>query len=195
MKELADIIALARTRRIDHAALATVVRVEGSSYRRPGASLLIGPDGRRLGSVSGGCLERDVENHAKGVLASGEPRLIIYDTRDDADVVFGTALGCGGLVEVFIERLPLQDDRGAVARWAAAADRRETLVELMIVAAPDVDAAGGGATRVGQRGRVEGDAAETEPAKASREVRASMSARVLEASRIRIRRSTLRRKS
>jgi xanthine dehydrogenase accessory factor len=136
MKELADIIALARTRRIEYAALATVVRVEGSSYRRPGASLLIGPDGRRLGSVSGGCLERDVENHAKAVLANGEPRLIIYDTRDDADVVFGTALGCGGLVEVFIERLPLQDDRGPVARWDAAADRRETLVELMIVSAP-----------------------------------------------------------
>jgi xanthine dehydrogenase accessory factor len=136
MKELADIIALARTRRIDHAALATVVRVEGSSYRRPGASLLIGADGRRLGSVSGGCLERDVENHAKAVLASGEPRLITYDTRGDADVVFGTALGCGGLVEVFIERVPLQDDRGPFAHWAAAADRRETIVELMIVAAP-----------------------------------------------------------
>jgi xanthine dehydrogenase accessory factor len=136
MKELADIIALARAHSIEHAALATVVRTEGSSYRRPGASLLIGADGRRLGSVSGGCLERDVEKNAKEVLASGEPRLVIYDTRGDADMVFGTALGCGGLVEVFIERLPLQDDRGPVARWAAAADRRETLVELMIVAAP-----------------------------------------------------------
>jgi xanthine dehydrogenase accessory factor len=136
MKELADIIALARTSGVEHAALATVVRTEGSSYRRPGASLLIGTDGRRLGSVSGGCLERDVEKHAKEVLASGEPRLVIYDTRGDADMVFGTALGCGGLVEVFIERLPLRDERGPVARWAAAADRRETLVELMIAAAP-----------------------------------------------------------
>jgi xanthine/CO dehydrogenase XdhC/CoxF family maturation factor len=136
MKELADIIALARTRRMEHAALATVVRTEGSSYRRPGASLLIGSDGLRLGSVSGGCLERDVEKHAKEVLASGEPRVVIYDTREDVDMVFGTALGCGGLVEVFIERLPLQSDLGPVARWAAAADRRETLVELMIVTAP-----------------------------------------------------------
>jgi xanthine dehydrogenase accessory factor len=136
MKEVADIIALARTRRIEYAALATVVRTEGSSYRRPGASLLIGGDGLRLGSVSGGCLERDVEKHAKEVLASGEPRVVIYDTREDVDMVFGTALGCGGLVEVFIERLPLQDDRGPVARWATAADRRETLVELMIVSAP-----------------------------------------------------------
>jgi xanthine dehydrogenase accessory factor len=136
MKELADIIALARTRRIEHAALATVVRTEGSSYRRPGASLLIGADGRRLGSVSGGCLERDVEKNAKEVLATGQPRLVIYDTRGDADMVFGTALGCGGLVEVFVERLPLQDERGPVGRWDAAADRRETLVEVMIVAAP-----------------------------------------------------------
>jgi xanthine dehydrogenase accessory factor len=136
MKEVADIIALARTRRVEHAALATVVRIEGSSYRRPGASLLTTADGRRLGSVSGGCLERDVEKHAKEVLASGEPQLVIYDTREDSDMVFGTALGCGGLVEIFIERLPLQDERGPVARWATAADRRETLAELMIVAAP-----------------------------------------------------------
>jgi xanthine/CO dehydrogenase XdhC/CoxF family maturation factor len=137
MKELADIIALARAHRsIEHAALATVVRIEGSSYRRPGASLFVGADGRRLGSVSGGCLERDVEKIAKEVLATGEPRLVIYDTREDTDMVFGTALGCGGLVEIFVERLPLQDESGPVARWAAAADRRETLVELMMVAAP-----------------------------------------------------------
>jgi xanthine dehydrogenase accessory factor len=137
MKELADIIALARAHRsIEHAALATVVRIEGSSYRRPGASLFVGADGRRLGSVSGGCLERDVEKIAKEVLATGEPRLVIYDTREDTDMVFGTALGCGGLVEIFVERLPLQDESGPVARWAAAADRRETLVELMIVSAP-----------------------------------------------------------
>lgn len=136
MKELADIITLARTGRIAQAALATVVRIEGSAYRRPGASLLLDADGRRLGSVSGGCLERDVESHAKAVLASGQPRLITYDTRDDADVIFGTALGCGGLVEVFIERITLLDDTSPVARWSAAADRRETLAELLIIAAP-----------------------------------------------------------
>lgn len=154
MKEVADIIALAAERRTEHAALATVVRTEGSSYRRPGASLLIGADGRRLGSVSGGCLERDVEKHAKEVLATGEPQLVIYDTREDSDMVFGTALGCGGLVEIFIERLPLQDERGPVARWAAAADRRETLVELMIVTAP-----ASSPLTVGQRAWVEMTAA------------------------------------
>ena len=100
--------------------------------------------------MSGGCLERDVEKHAKEVLASGEPRVVIYDTREDVDMVFGTALGCGGLVEVFIERLPLQDDRGPVARWATAADRRETLVELMIVTAP-----GSAPMTVGQRAWVD----------------------------------------
>ena len=136
MKELADIIALARTGRIAQAALATVVRIEGSAYRRPGASLLLDAEGRRLGSVSGGCLERDVESHAQAVLATGQPRLITYDTRDDADVIFGTALGCGGLVEVFIERINLLDDTSPVGRWSAAADRRETLAELLIIAAP-----------------------------------------------------------
>jgi xanthine/CO dehydrogenase XdhC/CoxF family maturation factor len=136
MKELADIIALARTGQFGHATLATVVRTDGSSYRRPGASLLIGPDGRRLGSVSGGCLERDVEQHARAVLASGEPRLITYDTRGDDDAIFGTQLGCGGLIEIFLERVDLQDPAGPVFRWSTCADLRQPTLELLIVAAP-----------------------------------------------------------
>lgn len=137
MKEVADIVTLARTGRVPQAALATVVRIEGSSYRRPGASLLIGADGRRLGSVSGGCLERDVESNAKAVIANGLPRLITYDTRPEADLVFGTAVGCGGLVEVFIERVDLLDAAGPVGRWAEAADRRATIAELIVIAAPE----------------------------------------------------------
>ena len=52
--------------------LATLVRVEGSSYRRPGARLLVTADGRRIGAISGGCLEADLVERACGVLASGE---------------------------------------------------------------------------------------------------------------------------
>jgi xanthine dehydrogenase accessory factor len=84
------------------AALATVVRVAGSAYRHPGAKLLVEEGGATLGSVSGGCLEADVREIARSVLAGAEPRLRRYDTAD-GDAVFGLGLGCNGQVEVFIQ--------------------------------------------------------------------------------------------
>ena len=87
----------------ERAALATVVGISGSAYRRPGAKLLIEERGETLGSVSGGCLEADVREVARAVLASGKPALRRYDTGGDEDVVWGLGLGCNGRVEVFIQ--------------------------------------------------------------------------------------------
>jgi xanthine/CO dehydrogenase XdhC/CoxF family maturation factor len=85
------------------AALATVVRIEGSAYRRPGAKLLVHPDGRSSGGVSGGCLEADLREHGLRVARSGTPRLIHYDTSSDDRAPFGLGLGCGGAVDVFVQ--------------------------------------------------------------------------------------------
>src|SRR3954447_9021677 len=87
------------------AALATVVRVEGSSYRRPGARMLVAEDGRCWGGVSGGCLDRDVVRRAIGVSATGRAIVARYDTTDDEGLASGVATGCRGVVEVFIERV------------------------------------------------------------------------------------------
>jgi xanthine dehydrogenase accessory factor len=85
------------------AALATVVRIAGSAYRRPGAKLLIEADGAStLGSVSGGCLEADVYEVAKAVLATGQPWLRHYDTAGES-IVWGLGLGCNGQVDVFVQ--------------------------------------------------------------------------------------------
>ncbi len=83
------------------AAIATVVRIEGSAYRRPGAKLLVEQSGETAGSVSGGCLEGDVREAALEVMRTGEPRLLRYETSDD-DSVFGLGLGCNGTVEIFV---------------------------------------------------------------------------------------------
>lgn len=88
------------------AALATLVTVLGSSYRQPGARCLMLPDGRTIGSISGGCLEEDVRIRARQVLESAEPQLVLYDTAAENDLLWGTGLGCQGEVRVFIERLP-----------------------------------------------------------------------------------------
>lgn len=84
-------------------ALATVVRVEGSAYRRPGARMLVTEDGRTTGVVSGGCLEGDVRERAGRVMRTGKPAIIKYDTTTDEDVVWGLGLGCNGIVDVLIE--------------------------------------------------------------------------------------------
>jgi xanthine dehydrogenase accessory factor len=87
----------------ERAALATVVHIVGSAYRRPGAKFLIEETGETLGSVSGGCLEADVREIAKRVLETGTPSLRHYQTGADEDMVWGLGLGCNGSVDVFVQ--------------------------------------------------------------------------------------------
>jgi xanthine dehydrogenase accessory factor len=105
-KETADILArLAELKAMGRrAALATVVRISGSAYRRPGAKFLIEETGNTLGSVSGGCLEADVREVAlTAVVATGKPSLRHYSTGTDEDIVWGLGLGCNGQVDVFVQ--------------------------------------------------------------------------------------------
>src|SRR3954453_19987734 len=84
------------------AALATVVSIAGSAYRRPGAKFLIEDTGDTLGSVSGGCLGADGREVARIALAKGRPSLRHYSTGADEEVVWGLGLGCNGLVDIFV---------------------------------------------------------------------------------------------
>jgi xanthine/CO dehydrogenase XdhC/CoxF family maturation factor len=108
MKELQQILTALKSAPAGDAVLATLVKVEGSSYRRPGARLLLLADGRRIGSISGGCLEDDVITHAREVLTTGQPATVTYDTTTENDLVWGVGLGCHGVVHVLIEKLPPQ---------------------------------------------------------------------------------------
>lgn len=83
-------------------ALVTLVHAEGSSYRRPGAHLLIGPSGDYAGTISGGCLETEVVRKAVWMIRGGaivERYSTLFD--DTADIPFG--LGCGGIVDLLLE--------------------------------------------------------------------------------------------
>ena len=122
MKEILEILRLRAAFPDKPYALATVVKVEGSSYRKPGARMLIGANGRLAGSVSGGCLERDVVSRGLMVLLSGQPQLAVYDTTDQDDMAFGSSLGCAGRIEIFIDPVP------AVRAWPLA-DVVEKIVE------------------------------------------------------------------
>ncbi|MGA2052362.1 MAG: XdhC/CoxI family protein [Opitutales bacterium] len=117
MKELPAIIReLEQNAEMPHA-LATLVSVEGSSYRRVGARLLVNGSGVSIGSISGGCLEEDVRERAGAVLASGEPDTVVYDTTEENDLVWGVGLGCKGVVRVFIEQLAARPE------WARTLQR------------------------------------------------------------------------
>jgi xanthine dehydrogenase accessory factor len=104
-KETTEI--LARMARLDEAggraALATVVRIEGSAYRRPGAKLLVEEDRTTRGSVSGGCLEANVRETALAVIRQGTPRLLYYDTGSDDHAEWGMELGCNGAIDIFVQ--------------------------------------------------------------------------------------------
>src|SRR5438552_11330044 len=82
-------------------AVATVVQAYGSAPRRPGAKMAVAEDGEFVGSVSGGCVENDVVEHAKQVLEEDHPRLVPYGISDE--MAFNVGLACGGQIEVFIQ--------------------------------------------------------------------------------------------
>ncbi len=105
MKELQDIVKAFDQSITDkkQSALLTVVHVEGSSYRRPGARMLVTEDGILTGAISGGCLEGDALRKALLVMNQQRSMLVTYDTTDEDDVKLGTGLGCNGIIQILIE--------------------------------------------------------------------------------------------
>jgi xanthine dehydrogenase accessory factor len=113
MKEIRDIVA-AYDRAVaegKRAALATIVKVEGSSYRREGARMLITEDGQLTGAISGGCLEGDALRKAQLVMARQQGMVVTYDTNEEDDAKMGLGLGCNGTIQILIEPI---DDLAAV---------------------------------------------------------------------------------
>lgn len=84
-------------------ALATVVHVNGSSYRRPGARMLVNDEGMITGAISGGCLEGNALQKALFAIAKQEPLIVTYDTSDEEDRSIGVQLGCAGIIKVLFE--------------------------------------------------------------------------------------------
>lgn len=107
--------------------------VDGSGYRKPGARILIGADGRRAGTISGGCLEGEVARKAFWHTENG-PTVRTYSTsvedgRADHETPFG--MGCGGVVHLLLERSAAAD--AALSRLAASFDARQPLAIATIL--------------------------------------------------------------
>ncbi len=83
--------------------LGTLVHVDGSHYRKPGARSLIDYQGKITGSIGGGCLDNDLILHARETIKSNAPKLIRYDSTSAEDIIFGMGIGCGGIVDILLE--------------------------------------------------------------------------------------------
>jgi xanthine dehydrogenase accessory factor len=135
-------------------ALATIVAVRGSTYRRPGARLLVPEDGAPIGNLSGGCLEGDVADVARLVMEEGTARLASWDLTADDDAVWGLGLGCNGAIEVFIE--PADRAVEAVGALRAALDDERPICLVTVVGSERSDVAEGSRLVVHADGRLEG---------------------------------------
>ena len=102
MKEIVDQVEQWRERG-EQVAVATVIATRKSAPRPVGAKLAVSETGAMCGSVSGGCVENDVYEHAREVLAGADPELLTYGISDDE--AFGVGLPCGGEIDVLLERL------------------------------------------------------------------------------------------
>jgi xanthine dehydrogenase accessory factor len=110
-------------------ALATVVHVEGSSYRRPGARMLVEDNGRITGAISGGCLEGDALRKAQLAMHQKQNKLVTYNTLDEDDVTFGVQLGCNGIVHILFEPVdPLQPGNPIALLESSIVQRKSAVV-------------------------------------------------------------------
>ncbi|MEJ8843307.1 XdhC/CoxI family protein [Lacibacter sp. H375] len=130
-KEINEIIAAYKkaTQKGMKTALATVVYVEGSSYRRPGARMLVEEDGRMTGAISGGCLEGDALRKALLAIHQNQNKLVTYNSMDEEDVEFGVQLGCNGIVHILFEPINAEDENNPIALLERSQlYRRETVL-------------------------------------------------------------------
>jgi xanthine/CO dehydrogenase XdhC/CoxF family maturation factor len=113
-------------------ALVTLVHVEGSSYRRPGARMLVTESGELTGAISGGCLEGDALNKALLAMHQKKNMLVTYDTTDEDDAVLGLGLGCNGIIQVLIQPVNNNEENGPMQllKKVTASRRNNVLATL-----------------------------------------------------------------
>ncbi|HEX2178162.1 MAG TPA: XdhC family protein [Actinomycetota bacterium] len=135
-------------------ALATVVASRGSTYRRPGARLLVAESGDLIGNISGGCLDNDIRREAREVMAGKGARIVDFDLTADDEAVWGWGLGCNGALEVFVE--PPDHAAQVVGALKKALEERRTigLVTVLTSKVPEVEP--GARLLVHPDGRTEG---------------------------------------
>lgn len=137
MKEIKKIIAAYE--QVDwtetKAAIGTVVKVEGSSYRRIGARIFVQSNGQWVGGISGGCLEGDALRQAQKAINSNSSSIVVYDTREDDPHQLGVGLGCNGLIEVLFTSIDGSDADNQIEFLKSIVDSRQSHILVQVTGA------------------------------------------------------------
>ncbi len=141
MSEISDVLAAIESlrERGEKMALATIVAVRGSTYRRPGARLLVPEAGELIGNISGGCLENDVADVARIVMHEGMARVVSFDLTADDEAVWGWGLGCNGAIELFVEPADKAAEVAGALRMALDEERPISMVTVLDCSVPGVE--------------------------------------------------------
>jgi xanthine/CO dehydrogenase XdhC/CoxF family maturation factor len=137
VKEITNIVkeynSLRKT--VTRLALATVIDVEGSSYRRTGARMLIQDNGIYHGGISGGCIEGNALKKASLAIAGNKAIQVTYDTANDDEAQIGVSLGCNGVIRVLIAPVNTEDKNNAVEQLKTCIADREPNILITVLAA------------------------------------------------------------
>lgn len=117
--------------------LGVLVRTDGSTYRKPGALMVIAASGEYAGLLSGGCLEGDLRGHAQGVLADGSAGLVRYDLRSPDDLLWGLGIGCEGEMQILLLRCGPDNGWQPLAQLAVALSAHAPAVVGIVVESAD----------------------------------------------------------
>ncbi|KAF2516237.1 XdhC family protein [Flavobacterium zhairuonense] len=131
MKEISEILKAYSAAKSDgkKTALATVVKVEGSSYRQPGARMLVTEDGQLTGAISGGCLEGDALRKALLSINQKQNKLVTYNTSNEDDAEIGLQLGCNGIVHILFEYIDDESENNPIQLLSQLkAERKEAVI-------------------------------------------------------------------
>lgn len=120
-------------------ALATVVKVEESSYRRIGARMLVSSNGQWIGGISGGCLEGDALRRSQQAIYSKVPSTVVYDTMDDDENEIGVGLGCNGRIEVLLIPVDPDDNNNPIEQLKQIVKLNEPVVLVTTFNSPHQD--------------------------------------------------------
>lgn len=141
MKEIEKIIAFYN--QIDwsreKAALGTVVKVEGSAYRRIGARMFVSSNGQWVGGISGGCLEGDALKRAQIAILKNQSSIVVYDTTEDDPHQIGVGLGCNGRIEVLFTPIDPNDENNQIEFLKQITNKREPTILLQILSVQSSD--------------------------------------------------------
>ncbi|MFO7846031.1 MAG: XdhC/CoxI family protein [Balneolaceae bacterium] len=150
--------------------LATVVHVEGSSYRAAGARMLVDEYGFMTGAISGGCLEGDALRKALLALDQNKNKLVTYDTSDEDDAVIGAQLGCNGIIQVLFEPVDPEQEENAVELLKKADDHQQPVALVSIFNLDKTKPQPGTSVMIDQKGTQTGRTDQPDLSKKIREV-------------------------